>query len=512
MLSGCLRHEPRADLVIVNGAEPESLDPALITGQPDGRAARGLFEGLTRFDPVSGKPVPGLAARWDVSPDGRLYTFHLRSNALWSTGEPIDAEDVVFSWRRVVDPATACEYAGLLFFVKNAEAIHTGQLKDVRQLGVRALDARTVQVELTSPAPFFVDQCACFTLLIVPRRVIEAQGDRWLKTRPLPASGPYMLESWRVHDRLRLRRNPRYWDAANTRNEVVDLLPLDSAAAALNLYETGQADIIWDKSLIPSELVDAFTNRADYHTFDYLGTYFIRCNVTRPPLKDPRVRQALALAVDKQRLVARITRAGERPAGSLTPPGTANYDPPRGLGHDPALARARLAEAGYPAGRGFPLIQYHFNTGKLNEQIAIELQQMWKKELGVTVELKQTEWKVFLAQQTALEYDLSRSSWVADYNDPNTFLDVFLSHSGNNRTGWKNPRYDALLRQAYAQANAQGYARFMREAETLLVQDDAPIIPLFFYKGVNIFDRQKIDGIHFNILDEHPVQAIRKRP
>lgn len=514
-VTGCRPAEPKADLVIVNGAEPESLDPAIVTGQPDLRVVSALFEGLTRSDPKTGSPIPSLAERWDLSPDGRTYTFHLRSNLTWSTGEPIEAGDFVYSWLRVLNPATAADYAGQLFYVKNAEEFNSGKLTDPTAVGMRALDRQTFQVELVSPTPFFLDICALQTLAVAPRQAIEKYGDRWLMAQPLPVSGAYQLAYWRINDKIRLRKNPRYWDAANTQLEWVDILPMGNATTAFNLYETGEADLVWDKELIPPDLLDVLRKRPDFHSFDYLGTYFLRVNVTRKPLNDPRIRRALALAIDKRRIVEKITRGGEKPAPHLTPLGTANYRPPTGLGHDPDQARRLLAEAGYPGGQGFPVFSYMFNaaaggSAKIHEKIAVELQQMWQKELGIRVELRQVEWKVFLASQSALEYDLSRSSWVGDYNDATTFLDLFKSNNGNNRTGWKNPRYDQLLREANAEPDRRRREALLRTAETILVEEELPILPLFFYAGLNYYDARKIQGIYPNLIDQHPINAIRK--
>jgi oligopeptide transport system substrate-binding protein len=511
LFSGCMRNEPRADIIIVNAAEPESLDPAILTGQPDGRVAEVLFEGLTRFDPKEGVPIPGLAERWDISPDGSVYTFHLRSNLTWSTGEPITADDFVYSWRRVADPGTAADYAAQLFFVKNAEAINTGKIKDLTQLGVQALDPRTLKVQLIGPTPFFLDVCALRPLVVVPRHWIEKHGDRWLKEKPMPTSGPYTLVDWRIQEKIRLRRNPRYWDVANVRNELVDFLPIESPAAALNLYVTGQADIIIDKQLIPSELMDVLRFRPDCHQFDFLGSYFFRFNLTRKPFDDPRVRRAIALCIDKSRIVERISRAGEKPASTLVPPGTANYVSPPGLGYDPQLARKLLAEAGYPDGQGFRTIEYHFNTSELHKQIAVEIREMLKRELGITMELKQTEWKVYLADQSALNFDLTRSSWIGDYNDANTFLDLFMSNNGNNRTGWKNPRYDELMRTGNAQTDKKRRAEMLAQAEKLLVIEELPIVPIYFYQGVMFYDTNKVGGIWGNVLDEHPVWTIYRK-
>ncbi|MSS99894.1 MAG: peptide ABC transporter substrate-binding protein [Pedosphaera sp.] len=510
-LAGCGKNEPRADITIINGAEPESLDPAIITGQPDGRVAGALFEGLTRLNAKTATPEPALAQRWEISPDGKVFTFHLRTNAVWSTGGPITAEDVVYSWRRVVDPLTASDYAGQLFLVKNAEEINTGKIKDLAALGAHVIDSHTLRVELIAPATFFLDLCAFRTLAVVPRAAIEKHGDQWIMMRPLPTSGPYTLDAWRIRDKIRVRKNPLHWDAANVLNEVVDFLPVESPNTALNLYESGSADIIWDKGLVPTELLDVLRRRPDCHNFDYLGTYFYRYNVTHKPFDDPRVRKALALAVDKRRLVERITRAGEKTASHLTPPGTANYTAPEGLGHDVALAKKLLAEAGFPDGKGFPPFQYLYNSSKLHEQIAVELQQMWKETLGLKMELRQTEWKVYLAEQSNKNYHLCRSSWIGDYNDPNTFLDMFMSNNGNNRTGWANPRYDQLIRDANQETDVKRRAALLGEAEALLIRDGLPIVPLYFYVGVTFYDPKKIEGIYSNVLDEHPIYTIRKR-
>jgi oligopeptide transport system substrate-binding protein len=511
LLAGCGQKAPRADLVILNGAEPESLDPAIFTAQPDGRVIGALFEGLTRYDPKTGDPLPALAERWEVSGDGRVYTFHLRPNIVWSTGDPITADDFVYSWRRLADPMTAGGYASALFLVKNAEDIIAGKLKDISQLGVKALDAKTLQVELTSPAVFFLDLCAYRPLAVVPRRAIERHADHWLLRPPVPVSGPYQLEHWRIHDRVRLRKNPRYWDAGNTQNEVVDILPMESPTTALNLFVSGQADIIWDKGLIPSELLDALRSQPYYHAFDYLGTYFVRINVTKGPLRDPRVRQALAMAVNKRRIVEKITRGGENIAPGFTPVGTRNYAGPAGLPYEPDRARKLLAEAGYSGGQGLPALTYLINTSRQHEQIAVELREMWQRELGVRMDIRQAEFKVYLAEQDKLNYDLCRASWIGDYNDANTFLDCFMSHNGNNRTGWKSAPYDALIRQANLEVDRARRAALLLQAERMLVETEAPIIPLYFYKGITFFDPKQITGIYFNLIDEHPIQAIRKQ-
>ncbi|HEU6448218.1 MAG TPA: peptide ABC transporter substrate-binding protein [Verrucomicrobiae bacterium] len=514
LIFGCSRREPPADITILNGGEPESLDPAIIVAQLDMRVIQGLFQGLTQFDPKTADAIPGLAESWDISADGKVYTFHLRTNLVWSTGEPITADDVVYSWTRALSPATASTYAGLLYFVKNAQAFNEGKITNAALVGVHALDQHTVRVELNNPTSFFASICAMPLTYVVPRQAIEKYGDRWIMHQPLPVSGPYELGYWRLNDKVRLVKNPRYWDAAHTQSGVIDILPVGSANVALNLYETGQADIVWDAALVPSQLLDVLLKRPDFHTFNYLGTYFIRFNVTQKPFDDVRVRKAFALAIDKERIVKKITRGGELPASHLVPDGTANYQSPDGLGYNPELARKLLAEAGYPEGKGFPTVEYLFNAPaggeKIHENIAVELQQMWRDELGVNISLHQVEAKTFWGMQSRLEFQISRSSWIGDYDDANTFLGMFTSDDGNNRTGWKNPKYDSLIERANEQTDPKLREKIFQQAETMLVSNAVPIVPLYFYSGINYFDTNKIYGIYENILDEHPLQYIGK--
>ena len=514
LLAACSVSEPRAGLVVINGPDPQTLDPALATGLEDLRVINGLFEGLTRYDPVTARPIPGLAENWEISADGRVYTFHLREHLFWSPGQPITADDVVYSWRRVLDPRTASEYAGQLYYLKNAEAYNNRSLKDPAQVGVHALDSRTVRVELNNPTAFFLDLCAFQTLSVVPRQVIDKYGGQWLRASPLPTSGPYLLEAWRLNYKIRLRKNPNYWDSANTRTEVIDFLSVSAPNTTLNLYETGRANVIWDLTSIPNELVDELKKRPDYHAFPYLGTYFFRFNTSQKPFNDPRVRRALALVIDKPRLVAKFLHAGETVADHLVPDGTANYKPAAGLGYDPALARRLLAEAGFPGGRGFPRFHYLFDAsgggGRIHEQLAVEMQLMWQEQLGIHADLAQMEKKVYLAAESRLDYDLARASWIGDYNDPNTFLDLFRSNNGNNETGWKNDRYDALLREASEQTDPARRAALLQQAETILVRDELPIVPLYFYAGFTYYNPSRVHGIYPNIIDMHPPNRIFK--
>ena len=507
LCSGC-SPQPRADLVFLNGAEPETLDPALITGQPEGRVANALFEGLLTFD-QSGKPQPGMAESWTVSEDGRIYTFTLREGLTWSDGTPLTARDFVESWRRTLDPATASEYAYQLHYIKNARAFNEGKSADFSQVGVSAPDEQTLRVELENPTPFFADLCAFVTLLPVPLHVIREHGDDWIKPGRLVSNGAYVLESWRLNDRIRLRKNPRYWNADAVAMKTIDVLPVSKANTAFNLYSSGQADLMMDKGLVPPALLGEIKKRDDFHAAPFLGTYFLRFNCTKGPFTDPRVRRAFSMVIDKQSIVDRITRAGELAADSFVPPGAGGYEPFGQCGErDVEEARQLLAEAGFPGGEGFPMVNYLYSEGELNEAIAVELQSMWRQLLGVNVQLLRQEWKVYLNSMSRLDYDIARSSWVGDYPDPNTFLDMFVTGGGNNRTGWSDPRYDQLIAAAAAETDRPARYEILREAEKLLVCEEMPVCPLYFYVGIQLYDSKKLGGIQGNVLDEHPLKAM----
>jgi oligopeptide transport system substrate-binding protein len=266
-----------------------------------------------------------------------------------------------------------------------------------------------------------------------------------------------------------------------------------------------------DKGLVPVSLIPDMKRRADFHAAPFLGTYFLRFNCTRPPFNNPRVRRAFSLVIDKKLLVEKITRAGEPPATGFVPPGTAGYTSPPGLARDPELARKLLADAGFPGGKNFPRVTYLYDERELNEKIAIELQGMFQRELGVRLDLARQEWKVYLNSMSSLDYDLCRSSWVGDYNDANTFLNMFVTGDGNNRTGWSDPAYDRLIADAAREADPARRADIFRRAETLLVTEQAPVCPLYYYVGIQLYDGAKLGGIQANLLDEHPLKAMFRK-
>lgn len=507
LLAGCKPAAQRADLVFVNGAEPETLDPAIITGQPEGRLVNALFEGLTAFD-AKGKAGPGVAESWTISDDKKTYLFKLRPNAKWSNGQPVTAPDFVNSWRRTLSPETAASYNYQLFYVKNAQAFAEGKLPDFSQVGVKALDAHTLEVTLENPTPFFLDLCATPPLEPVPVAAIEKYGDDWIKPGRIVTNGAYLLKSWRINDKIELRKNPDYWNAAAVPLESIDVLPISKDNVAFNFYESGLADLLMDKGLAPTALLDRLRQRQDFHAAPFLGIYFLRFNCSKPPFDDPRVRAAFSLSIDKTIITQKLTRAGEVPATSLVPPGIAGYTSPKAPGYDPEKARQLLAEAGYPGGKNFPFTTYLYSEGTLNENIAIQLQNMWKENLGVSITLARQEWKVYLNSLSSLDYGIARSTWVGDYPDPNTFLDMFVTGGGNNRTGWSDPAYDQLIAAAAREADPAQRFQILNQAENLLLNTQTVVCPLYYYVGIQLYDPAKIGGIEANVLDEHPLRTI----
>lgn len=509
---GCGTKEPRADYTFENGTDVQTLDPALMTGQPEHRIASSIFEGLTSRSATAAEMLPGVAKSWDISEDGLRYTFHLR-DCVWSDGSPVTARDFLYSWKRALDPVTGgTYYAYMLFYIRGAEEFNSGKISDFSKVGVRAVDDKTLDIELKQPTPFFLSITSFYTLMPVKRDCVEEHGDLWTRPEKIVSNGPFLLKEWVPGVRIRLVKNPFYWDKSRVRLNVVDVLPTENENTAFNIYISGQADWV-DAAGIPWHLMDILTTRPDFHAYTTLATYFYRFNVTRHPFTDVRVRKALNLAVDKERIVDRILHAGQLPAAVLVPPVMPHYTSPPGLPYNPAEAARLLAEAGYPGGKGFPKVSILFNTMEAHRQIAVEMQAMWKEKLGIQVDLDNQEWGTFLNSESSLDYDMSRGSWIADYPDPNTFLDMFVTNGGNNRTGWGNRRYDELITRAAKERDQKKRMEIFREAEKLLIVDEMPIMPIYFYVMINLYDGDRIGGIYPNPLDDHPLKYVYiKRP
>jgi ABC-type oligopeptide transport system substrate-binding subunit len=497
---------PRGDVLrFSNGSEPETIDPALVSGQPDGRLARSLFEGLTTSDPRTLEPRPGQAARWETSADGLTWTFHLRPGLVWSDGVPLTARDFVWSWLRVLRPATAARNAGLLHAIAGAGDFNRGAVPDSSGVGLAAPDDTTLVVRLERPVPYLLYLAAYPTWLPVPRHAVERWGEAWTRPGHIVSNGAFVLERWRQNDRFELARNPRYRDAAHVRLARVVAYTVDDLNTAANLYKAGRLD--WNSSgYVPSPFVPYLRGDADFRSAPFQAVYFYSMNVTRRPFDDVRVRRALKLAVDRDAIARDLLKGTRAPWGRLTPEGYPGYPAPPPLGHDPTRARAELARAGYPRGRGFPRISILFNTSEDHRRIAEAVQAMWTKELGLPVELRNMEWGSTLQATNALQYDVARRSWIGDYLDPSTFLEIMRGGDGNNRTGWSDARYDRLLLAARGEPDPAKRLRLLGEAESLLLSD-GPVIPIYHYSSIELV-KPYVRGIWSNALDTHPLEDV----
>uniref|UniRef100_A0A832MJ09 Peptide ABC transporter substrate-binding protein n=1 Tax=Eiseniibacteriota bacterium TaxID=2212470 RepID=A0A832MJ09_UNCEI len=488
-----------------NGAEPESWDPGLCSGQPDGRVARALFEGLAVPNPRTLQPEPGMAERWTVSDDGLVYTFRVRSGTTWSDGTPFTAEDFRWSWLRVLRPGSGARYASLLYPIRNAEAFHRGALADEAAVGVAAPDDTTLVVTLESPTPYFVFLTMFYTYCPVPRHVVERYGNRWTRPEHVVSNGAFILAAWRQGDRFEFVRNPRYWDAAHVRLERIVAYSVDDLNTSANLYKAGVID--WTTSgAFPSQFVPYLRAFRDYQHGLYQGTYFYSFNVSEPPLDNVWLRRALSLAVDREAIARDLLKGSRAPWGNLCPTGYPGYVHPPGHRFDPDSARACLARAGYPGGRGVPKLSLLFNTSEDHRRIAEAIQAMWRRELNVEVELSNQEWGSYLQATTALEYQIARRAWIGDYLDPNTFLSCFVTGDGNNRTGWSDAVYDRLVREAARTLDPARRLAILAEAEARLL-DQAPIIPIYHY-STNDLVKPYVRGIWPTALDTHPLKHV----
>jgi len=494
-----------------NGSEPVSLDPPKTTGTWEDRIMGEMLIGLTQND-AEGRPIPGMATSWETSPDGKTWTFHLRK-AVWSDGVPVTAGDFVYALRRLMDPATASQYSYLLFFIRNAEPVNAGKLP-LTALGARAVDARTLELTLEHPAPFLLEIAKHQTMYPVPEHVVAKWGDHWTDPEHYVVNGPYKLAFWRLGDHIKLVRNPLYFDAARVCVDQVDFYPTTDAIAAERRVRRGELDL--DTDIISNRV--AYLRRADQiaayvHVHTYLGVSYLVFNTHDvAALRDRRVRIALDMSVDRDFLTRKLARDGRSPAYTFVPPGTANYQPvappvwaswpfPRRQ----AAARELLAEAGY--GPGHPL-QLEYKTGDTADAIrgAAALQAGWR-EVGVQITISEEEGQIAYQDLRIRNFQLGGASWIADYNDATSFLELLQSKTGAQNYGdYNNPLYDGLLANADNEPDARARAGYLARAETIML-NDAAVMPISFLVSKNLVN-PKVTGWVDNATDWHRVQYL----
>ena len=489
--------------------DPETLDPGLSSGVHESHVTDQLFEGLTDVPPTSdwaAKPVPGVAARWEVSDDGLVYTFHLRKGAKWSNGEPVTAEDFRWSWMRLLDPKTASRHARVLWIVDGARDFAQGLTDDPSMVGVEVIDAYTLRVRLAYVAPYFLELCHFHPLRPVHRAALEAHGARWTRPENMVSNGPYMLAARVPNRRIQLVKNPHYWDRDAIAITRITVIPLEDSSATVELFESGRLD--WTGTVeLPSALVPTLALRPTFHNDPYLGVSYYRINVTHPALKDNQVRRALSMAIDRDVIVL-LGRGGHRAALTQIPdmPGYTAGD--GGLDFEPERARELLAAAGYPGGKGFPSLRIVYNTLENHRRVAEIVKQMWQRHLGIGADLISQEWKVYLESQQSLAYDIGRAGWTGDYRDPLTFLEPWTAGNGNNHTGWSDREYDGLIERSRHEANPAARFALLSRAESVLLRR-GPIIPLYHYARPYLLN-PAVAGFAPNLLNRHPVKYMSK--
>ena len=499
-----------------NGTEPASLDPHIATGVPEHHIMSSVMEGLVLKDRRSLEPRPGVAESWTISDDGRVYTFKLRDDARWSNGDPHIANDYVWSWWRALQPALGNQYAYMLFPIKNAKRYYDRETEDFGDVGVKALDKRTLQVTLTNPTPYFLQLLDHYSLFPVHQATIEKfgnadqRGTRWSYEGNLVSNGPFKLDEWKINRHITVTRNLHYWDNDNVALNGIVFKPVENIVTEERMFRAGQLHVT---SSVPADKISTYrkSNSTELKIAPYLGTYFYRLNIKTPQLQDRRVRRALGMAIDREKLVENITKGGQIPAYTMTPPGTMGYYPKSTLAFDPEGAKNLLSEAGYPNGEGFPAIEILYNTNEGHRKIAVALQEMWKEYLNIDIKLLNQEWKVYLATESAGDYQISRGGWIGDYVDPNNCLDMFLCGGGNNRTGWCNKEYDRLILEvAPSQSSHEERLAVFQQAETMLL-NDMPIIPVYTYTSLKLVDLS-VGNLDGNIMNQAMYKDIYLSP
>lgn len=482
------------DFAFINETEPQTLDPGTMTGQPEGRIAQAIFEGLTVYHPETLEPLPGVATRWTVSPNGRELTFELRPDSYWVRGterlRAVTPDDFIYSWRRLLEPETASEYYYILFPIRGAEdyykwvqKFYADALKQLppqttlddlpetdkdahfaarnrrfeELVGLRAetsLDGHPqLVVSLAAPCPYFADLTCFYPLSPVQRECVEhaTEEEPWTRPQSIVTNGSFTLESWRFNNKIRLARNKHYWDKANVGMATIDALAVEDMTTALNMYLKGT--VHWIPQL-PLSLMAKLQARSDYHNAPMLSVYFYRCNITKEPFigeSGKLLRQALVLAIDRDEICRNVTQSGELPAFNVVPQGIRGYQSSPGINlgdisRNRARAHELLIKAGFESKR--PKLTLLYNTSERHKTIAAAVQAQWKEHLGIDVELVNQEWGTYLDTVQSKNYHVARAGWIGDYTDPNTFLDMWVTDGPQNNTGFTNPLYDRLI--AYA--------------------------------------------------------------
>lgn len=489
--SACSRRETLVEagnrgkiLHVGNGAEPGTLDPHLADAYTDSRLLGALFEGLSVIDERTSQAVPAAAESWETSADGLVWTFHLRAGLRWSNGEPLTADDFVQSWRRCLSPELASPYAFFFYQVKNAEAFNHRQIADPVAVGFAAPDARTITVTLAHPTPYLPLLVASCSWYPVNPRVLARLGGLnrrdtpWLTPQQFVGNGPFGLKEWTPNGRIVAAKNPLYWDAGTVRLNGIVFYPIENPDVEERNFRAGQLHVI---NNLPLSKIPAYraSDPAKLRIDPFAQVLFIRFNTTRPPFDNSKLRRALSLAIDRDSISRNLLHGSRAPAHHFAPPGLAGYVSRATVPDDFAAARQLLADAGFPGGRGLPPFEIQVRNDELQPKIIEAVQAMWERELGVHATIALLEQKTSIQNQRVLDFTVGSNGWVADYPDPATFLELFVTNGMANWTGWGDPAYDRLIARAAQTADLKERYDCFQQAESILLEQ-SPIIPLVF--------------------------------
>ncbi len=497
--------------VISNGAELASLDPALIQSIPEHRIYMAMFEGLVTSDPKTANAVPGLATSWESSEDGTQYTFHLRKTT-WSDGTPITAHDVVYSWLRELNPITEAYYAWFpSMFIAGAADYNSGKAS-ADAVGIRALDDYTFQMDLIGQMPYVVDALTHYSFAVVPQHAIEEFGKKWTDSDNIVSNGPFLLKEREPLSHMSFIPNESYWDRDAIQIDKLVFLSSDDENTNYNKFTNGEIDWIIN---VPTDKLASAQMKDSYQANAQLATYYYVFQMNKAPLDNLLVRKAISYAIDREELVEGVTRAGQIPAWGIVPPIT-EYSPLEfpfeNQKQATEMAQEFLAAAGYPNGVGFPTLEILYNTSDGHKQIAEFVKQQLLTKLGIKVELINEEWGSFLSDRSSGNFKIARAGWVGDYQDPNTFLDMFMTGATMNSGQYSNDLYDTLLKEAEPVLNSVDRLGILKTAEDILINEDCSIMPFYYYISYNMIDTNIWGGWYPNTMDYHPLKTIFKKP
>jgi oligopeptide transport system substrate-binding protein len=509
VLFACGPLDPRApDEFRWAASAPEQLDPSLVSDEVGWNLILNLFEGLTCPTPTLDDFVPCGAESWEVSDDGKTWTFHLRGAARWSDGEPVTAHHYVYGLQRLDHPDTGAPYAALAqIFARRAVSDGAeGETAAATTLDVLAVDDRTLRVRLVYPVPYLLQLTSMPAFFPLRQDVIEAHGRAWVRPENMVGNGAYVLSELRPLDRIVIDANPRYWDRDSLGVKRATMFISDNEATVYRMYIAGEID--WDNA-VPGSYIERLRRLRprEIMMVPTLSTRMVVLNLHRPPFDDARVRRSLSLAIDRAALVQHVSKGGDRPAGGVVPPmPELGYPGLPAIPHDAATARTLLADAGFAGGAGFPRVTFLYNTLDVNRRIAEALQEMWSRELNIEVRIENVEWKVYNSRLDERSFDLARFQWLGDFVDPMTFLQVFQSDSGNNLSGWSDPAYDEALDRSRLMVDPAARAEVLLDAEAAMIAAQ-PVIPLFHVTQPQLL-REGITGLEPNPLDAHLLKHV----